>query len=76
MDIFGVDQQIDKTLYVLLIFAFGWLIWIPVGAYVARQKRRKMIEGIILGCLGPIGCLLEALLPTLSEPSSTRKAVD
>ena len=47
----------------ILVAAF-WSVWLAVGGYVAKQKRRNIKEGILLGCLGPIGCLIEALLPT------------
>ena len=36
-----------------------------VGAYIAHQKGRSLFEGFIWGgCLGPIGWIIEALLPT------------
>lgn len=57
-----------------LIAGMGWteailvsvfyFIWIPLGGYVAQQKRRNMTEGVLLGLLGPFGVLIEALLPT------------
>jgi len=43
-----------------IIILFG----IP-GVYIASQKGRSMLEGFIFGAfLGPIGWLIEALLPT------------
>ncbi len=64
MEMFVIDLQIGKTAVMVLAVLLGWLIWIPVGAYVARQKRRSMMEGTLLGCLGPVGALIAALLPT------------
>ena len=41
-----------------------WAIWSVVGRYVATQKRRSAVEGFVLGMLGPLGVIIEALLPT------------
>ena len=47
----------------VLAFAFGGL-----GAFVAVQKRRDAAEGLIMGALfGPLGVLVEALLPQGSQ---------
>ena len=44
---------------VLVISAFGWL-----GGWVAKQHGRDESEGRLLGAfLGPMGVLIEALLP-------------
>jgi hypothetical protein len=49
-----------------------WLVfWLVVGtifgafgAWIAVQKRREPVEGLVLGALfGPLGCLVEAVLP-------------
>ena len=67
MDIFGIDRTIEGTVFRILFCCFGWLIWIPVGAYVASQKRRSRVEGMLMGILGPLGVIVEALLPTQWE---------
>lgn len=57
----------EFTVAVWLFFAaifFGVL-----GAWVAGNKRRSGGEGLALGCLlGPLGVIIEALLPTQSGP--------
>ena len=60
---FGGDGTVE-AIFISLI----WLISIPIGGYVAEQKSRSMIEGILLGCLGPFGVLIEYCLPTLPAP--------
>jgi hypothetical protein len=56
-------------LTLLAVFvAFGFL-----GSYLAGQKHRSPAEGFLLGfALGPIGLLLEVLLPTLTPPKPAR----
>jgi hypothetical protein len=53
-----------------------WLIFVGImavlcgglGAWVATQKRRSASEGLVLGLLfGPLGVLVEALLPQGSK---------
>ncbi len=61
---FGIDRAIGFMLLKLLALVFGWFIWIPVGGYVASQKGRSVVEGTLLGCLGPFGAIVEALSPT------------
>ena len=70
MEMFGVDRAFAGIGLMILQFVFGWLIWIPVGAYVASQKRRRIAEGLILGFLGPFGAIIEALLPTKEHPEN------
>jgi|GEM_PF-5121152 len=57
-----------------------WLIAISVlavmmamlGAWIAAQKRRDTSEGVILGLLfGPLGVLIEALLPNGATQSGS-----
>ncbi|RLS37212.1 MAG: hypothetical protein DWH81_11455 [Planctomycetota bacterium] len=50
---------------VLILLLYG--VWIVIGGYVAQQKRRSVKEGALLGCLGPVGVLIEALLPTKDQ---------
>lgn len=55
--IFAVAHYIAGT---VAIFVLG-----GVGAFIAHQKCRSVVEGIVLGlCLGPLGWIIEALLPT------------
>ncbi len=50
----------------VLAVVFGFL-----GMWIALQKRREQQEGFILGLLfGPLGVLIEAVLPTIAEPTS------
>ena len=59
-----------------------WLVLVGVlaaifgglGAFIAAQKRREVAEGLIMGLLfGPLGVLIEALLPSV-DPNSTGPA--
>jgi hypothetical protein len=55
-------------LVVGVVFVFGAL-----GSWIAMQKNRDNSEGFALGCIfGPLGVLIEALLPTLSDHSSQK----
>jgi hypothetical protein len=56
-----------------VIFLFAllvcWLICAGIGGYIAAQKGRSETEGAVLGfLLGPLGLLIEALLPTVQAP--------
>lgn len=43
-----------------------------LGAYAARQKWRRPLEGAAFGLLlGPLGVLAVVLLPTLAPPPAT-----
>lgn len=54
------------ALLVSLVFAIA--AGVLVGAWIAKEKNRDFAEGALLGCfLGPIGWLIEALLPTKSQ---------
>lgn len=64
----------DQPLLVvaLLLAAMGLL-----SAWIAAQRGRSTVEGLILGCLfGPLGVLVECLLPVpekkQSRPASRR----
>jgi hypothetical protein len=51
----------------------AWLVVITVfgafTAWIAAQKGRSPMEGLILGALfGPLGSIVEACLPQLGEP--------
>ena len=55
-----------------LIFGVFWIVVLGgVGYWIAIQKRRSEVEGAALGCLlGPIGWIIEAVLPTGESPST------
>src|SRR5437588_52348 len=54
---------------VLIVFGIVWIIFGCLGAWIANQKHRDGGEGFILGLLfGPIGCLIEAILPNGAAP--------
>lgn len=53
-----------------LSLAFAAIVCVPLGAWIASQKRRSMAEGAALGfLLGPFGVFVELLLPTNPAPS-------
>ena len=57
----------------IVAFIIGAIAFGSFGAWVARQKRRSVVEGLILGLLfGPLGVVVEGLLPQGSEPDSIR----
>ena len=48
-----------------------------IGSYVARAKGRLAVEGLLFGfLLGPIGVLIEVLMPTVSRPAARPSAPD
>lgn len=51
----------------LLFIVLTWGVWVILGYYVAKQKRRSPLEGALLGILGPFGILIECLLPTKTD---------
>lgn len=57
-----------------IILLMIWALFAGLGYYVAQQKGRPEIEGLLLGFLfGPLGCLIVAMLPALSSSSESRK---
>jgi hypothetical protein len=45
-----------------------WIVSACLGAWIASQKGRSGVEGLILGFLfGPMGVIVEAVLPTKSS---------
>jgi hypothetical protein len=55
---------------VFVIIAF-WAVFTGVGIYIASQKNRPTEEGLLFGLfLGPLGCIIEALLPTLEKKAA------
>lgn len=62
----------DQSVFILFVVIL-WVIFALFGAYVASQKNRAGMEGLILGFLfGPLGVLIEALLPTLLPREDVR----
>lgn len=56
-------------MYLAILLAVG-VIFGGLGAYIAGQKGRAPAEGAVLGFLfGPLGALIEAILPTLDSPA-------
>lgn len=52
----------------ILVVLACWTIFAFLGSWIAVAKRRAGPEGFMLGLLfGPLGCLIEALLPNVSE---------
>jgi hypothetical protein len=46
-----------------------WLALVGLGAYTAKQKGRPIGEGVLLGLFfGPVGAIVEALLPDARDP--------
>ncbi|AGA27642.1 hypothetical protein [Singulisphaera acidiphila] len=44
-----------------------WIMFALFGSWIASAKGRSSLEGFVIGFLfGPLGCLIEALLPTLA----------
>jgi len=66
----------DDNSVLILAFVILWCIFGLFGAYVAAQKNRAGMGGLILGFLfGPLGVLIEALLPT-KEPREASPRTD
>ena len=62
--------------YVILLFTVVilWFVLAGVGAYVSEQKGRNAWEGALLALfLGPIGCIIAGLLPTMEEAGEGQK---
>ncbi len=52
----------------LLAVFLVWVASVIAGGYVAAQKHRPVVEGVLFGVLfGPIGMLTMASLPTLER---------
>lgn len=59
-----------------LLFAVGWCVSFGgFGAWISVQKRRPGFEGFAAGAIfGPLGCVIVALLPTITagRPAARR----
>jgi hypothetical protein len=59
----------------LVVLMILWLVFAGLGYYVATQRGRPEIEGVILGFLfGPLGCLIVAMLPARSPRAVAPRA--
>ena len=62
-----------EALIAIIAFAV-WCATIGLGAYIAAQKGRQPIEGLAFGLLlGPLGLLIEVLLPDGQERASAEQ---
>ncbi len=65
-----------ESLVVFIVVLIVWAVFGWFGAYIAEQKGRGSTEGFVLGFLfGPLGCLIEALLPTQHRPLTYRRPI-
>ena len=61
--------------YVLAWFVVS-LVFGGLGAYIAGEKQRSGVEGFLLGlAFGPLGTLIEVMLPTSDKPEPKRSKV-
>ena len=60
----------------LFVLILAWVLLGGLAAWIAGQKNRPRMEGFLLGSLfGPLGVLVEALLPSLRESERPRVPV-
>jgi hypothetical protein len=53
---------------ILFFLLAGAVLFAALGYYIAAQKGRPETEGLVLGLVfGPLGCLIEAILPTIER---------
>jgi len=53
---------------VLFAVFVSWVIFAVFGCWIAGQKNRSFGEGFFLGMFfGPLGCLIEAILPSVTK---------
>ncbi len=51
-----------------VVLLLVWASFGGLGFWIASQKRRPEAEGLVLGLIfGPLGCLIEGLMPTKSQ---------
>jgi hypothetical protein len=64
-------------LVALLVLVLVLLLLAVLGGWVAAQRDRSIVEGLILGLLyGPLGVIVEALLPLGSRPPAPAEEPD
>ena len=52
-----------------MLLALLWAIFVGVSAAAADARGRRVAEGLLLGLfLGPVGMLIESLLPATGKP--------
>jgi hypothetical protein len=56
-------------MYGVVFAIWGGLIY--SGAHLAFKKGRELLEGAVLGAFGPIGFIIEVLLPPIKAEGST-----
>ena len=57
---------------ILAVCALGWCALGGFSVWIAAQKGRSLAEGFLVGFLfGPLGVIVEALLPTLDREDSS-----
>jgi hypothetical protein len=60
---------------IIWIIVFWEFILSAFGGWIALQKKRDWCEGALLGFLfGPLGCVVEALLPMPTEDELAARA--
>lgn len=60
---------------VLVVVGCVCLVFGLFGSWISGQKGREPVEGLSLGVLfGPFGCLIEAILPSISQEDLAARA--
>ncbi len=60
------SQAATHRSYTVLYLLWSTLIW--ASAHLAVKKGRELIEGAVLGAFGPLGFIIEVLLPPSKDP--------
>jgi len=66
----GEPSNSPYMIYGVLFALWGGLVY--CGAYLAVKKGREPVEGAVLGAFGPIGFIIEVLLPPMKTEGSTK----
>jgi hypothetical protein len=55
-----------------VLLALLWLVFVGVSVAAAEARGRRVVEGLLLGLfLGPVGMLIESLLPAKRGDTAT-----